>query len=66
MKTTEQANAVLNNAKNPTKHMTAYQRDDYLTDLISCNECKSEKLMELLVSKHTRLVKKARTLQHEG
>ncbi|XP_043225461.1 uncharacterized protein LOC122383261 isoform X2 [Amphibalanus amphitrite] len=66
METTEQANALLSRAGNPTKHMTAAQRDDYLTDLIiSWNERKSGKLMELLISKHARLKKAACTLQRE-
>ena len=66
METTEQANALLSRAGHPAKHMTAAQRHDYLTDLvISWNERKSEKLMELLISKHARLSKTACALQLE-
>ena len=66
METTEQANALLSRAGNTTKHMTSAQRDDFLTDLvISWNERKDTKMVELLIAKQVRMRQTRDSLRSE-
>lgn len=66
METTEQANALLSRAGNTTKHMSASQRIDYITDLVFFwNERKTRSMMELLIRKQRCATANASRLRQE-